>query len=282
MYNKVESFSNAGSNDGDFFLMGGGVSTGSDVQVVNSTIAGNIIAGFVQSSAPCIGFGGGIQTSSSLILENSVIWGNVLQNCPVGINSDDELAVSGTINSNQGFVKCDGVALGSIDGGSCDVDPMFGSGYRLSAGSPLIDAGDTNALPMDTHDVDGDGDVMEVHPLDSDNMKRVSGSEVDIGAYEFQQVYFIGGTVTGLLAGNSMVLTNNMTEDLSIEADGPFVFTVPVETGLIYDVTMSQSPNNPIQPCMIINEAGTVTDSDITDIAVTCEMGTDLIFRDGF
>jgi parallel beta-helix repeat protein len=57
---------------------------------------------------------------------------------------------------------------------------------RLSAGSGCIDVGDDASLPADTADVDSDGDTAEPLPLDLDGNPRISGSFVDMGAYEFQ------------------------------------------------------------------------------------------------
>jgi hypothetical protein len=51
-----------------------------------------------------------------------------------------------------------------------DQDPLFansgGGDFSLSAGSPCIDSGNDAALASDTLDIDGDGDVLEVVPLD--------------------------------------------------------------------------------------------------------------------
>jgi hypothetical protein len=58
---------------------------------------------------------------------------------------------------------------------------------RLVVSSLCIDAGDDSALPADTADLDTDGDTTEPLPLDLDGNPRISGSAVDIGAYEYQQ-----------------------------------------------------------------------------------------------
>ncbi len=56
--------------------------------------------------------------------------------------------------------------------------------YRLKTGSPAIDAGSSAALPADSLDLDGDGDVTEPLASDLDNEARVEGTRVDMGAYE--------------------------------------------------------------------------------------------------
>ncbi len=87
--------------------------------------------------------------------------------------------------------------------GNIDADPLFvdpGNGdYRLSPASPCIDAGHNWGVPPDTADVDDDGDVRELTPLDLDGNPRFADDPatadtgcgvpipfaVDMGAYEF-------------------------------------------------------------------------------------------------
>jgi hypothetical protein len=84
---------------------------------------------------------------------------------------------------------------------------------RLVAGSPCIDAADATVLPIDGHDLDGDGDVDEAIPVDLDgNARFVDDPDttdtgvgeppfVDMGAYEYQ-----GGTsCPGDLTGDGMI-----------------------------------------------------------------------------
>ena len=39
---------------------------------------------------------------------------------------------------------------------------------------------------------------------------------------------------------------------------------------------------NPIQPCVVSNNAATVAGFDVDDVDINCEFGFDLIFRHGF
>ena len=88
------------------------------------------------------------------------------------------------------------------DVGNIDADPLFidpdNGDYRLSPGSPCIDAGNNWGLPQDTTDLDGDGDTRELTPWDLDGKPRFNADPadfdpgcgvpvvVDMGAYELQ------------------------------------------------------------------------------------------------
>jgi serine/threonine-protein kinase len=57
----------------------------------------------------------------------------------------------------------------------------------------------------------------------------------------------VGGTVTGLASGASLVLRNNGGNDLAISADGSFMFTMPMASGGAYAVTVFHQPTSPAQ-----------------------------------
>lgn len=91
----------------------------------------------------------------------------------------------------------------------------------------------------------------------------------------------VAGQLTGLLAGNEITVQNN-ADQITLTANGAFAFPQPVTVGDMYTVSILTQPNNPIQPCAVNNETGTITDQDITNVLVSCEVGDDLIFRGGF
>jgi len=68
-----------------------------------------------------------------------------------------------------------------------DVDEGFNDDFgdlRLSPDSPCIDAGDVEALPADSPDLDSDGNTAEPISIDLDGHARVLCGGVDMGAYE--------------------------------------------------------------------------------------------------
>jgi uncharacterized delta-60 repeat protein len=76
--------------------------------------------------------------------------------------------------------------------------------------------------------------------------------------------YTVGGTVSGLGVGKSVVLDNN-GERLTRSANGAFTFATPV-TGP-YAVTVVTQPMG--QACVVTNDAGTAT-MNVTNVSVTC------------
>ena len=161
---------------------GGGMEDyNASTSVTNCTFSGNTANG-----------GGGLLSfGSNTLVRNCVFWGNALEEM-----FDAFSTTSVTYSNVQG---------GHPGVGNIDLDPLFvspaGGDYRLSAGSPCIDAGDNTAVPADTVDLDGDGDTAESIPLDLAGIPRfvddlgttdtgVPGNGypnavVDMGAYEY-------------------------------------------------------------------------------------------------
>ena len=158
--------------------------------------------------------GGGLFSENELAtqhlaLSNAILWGNSATLAGAqAFNGNATVEISHSDIEGSGGSAAWDVALGTDQGGNLDQDPSFlrvpdpGDGdwttpadndygdLRLGSPSPAVDAGDNAALPPDTHDVDGDGNVAEVLPVDRDgNPRLAAGSDglpavVDMGAYE--------------------------------------------------------------------------------------------------
>ncbi len=152
---------NAASNGGGIFNYSG------TPTLTNVTISGNTASN---------GSGGGIynKNNSSSTIQNSILWGNAAS---VGADLFDAGAAS-TVNYSL-------VGGGHAGTGNLSTDPLFRApidatsaptttgDYRLQAASPAINAGDSTANTTLT-DLDGN--------------PRISGSNVDMGAYEYGPV----------------------------------------------------------------------------------------------
>jgi uncharacterized delta-60 repeat protein len=86
--------------------------------------------------------------------------------------------------------------------------------------------------------------------------------------------YSVSVTVTGLAAGNSVVLQNNLGDDLTITEginDGVLTpFATPLADESDYAVTVLTQPTTPNQTCSVTNATGTIAGADVVDVAVTC------------
>ena len=149
--------------------------------------------------------GGGMYNyaGSNPILDNCILWGNTAGSGAQMYNSGSSLPV---INYSLVQGGCPGDA--SCDAHLLTIDPLFvdadGADHvvgtpdddlRLRDNSPAIDAGDNGAVPADTYDLDGDGDVAEPLPYDLAGSRRFASHPqpdtgagtaplVDMGAYE--------------------------------------------------------------------------------------------------
>jgi len=88
--------------------------------------------------------------------------------------------------------------------------------------------------------------------------------------------YFVGGTVTGLGTG-TLVLQNNSGDNLTLTSGtltsgGGFKFATKIASGSPYLVKVLTQPSTPGlgQTCTVTAGSGTVTNADITSVAINC------------
>jgi hypothetical protein len=97
----------------------------------------------------------------------------------------------------------------------------------------------------------------------------VTGSYTDGGN---NGSYTVGGTVSGLGAGNFLVLQNNGGDDLNVTANGAFSFATPVTDGAGYIVTVLTQPAG--QTCTVNNGTGIISGASPSNITVSCSTGS--------
>ena len=166
-------FDNQAEFGGGFFFFEGSTAGSSSgrVGLVNCTLALN----------RAFAAGGGLYSlglaSGSLMagaqVRNSILWANVAPNGPEFWGQH----YFGYCNVGQ-----------PVTGPAClNLDPQFvnlAAGDLHLAGSSAVDNGAVPALPRDELDLDGDGNLSEVLPLDLDLLLRQQGNGVDRGAFE--------------------------------------------------------------------------------------------------
>jgi hypothetical protein len=86
----------------------------------------------------------------------------------------------------------------------------------------------------------------------------------------------VGGAVSGLAAGTSLVLQNNGADDLTLHSTNPafnyaFNFPTPVAFGAAYSVTVLAPLG---QSCSAGNGTGTIVGPNVTNVMVTCATNT--------
>lgn len=156
---------------------------------------------FTENSATA--FGGALYAAEDILVRNSTFVGNLtdtgldglagsgstrLRNCIAWDNGTDPIPNSGNI-STYSIIEGGFPGLGNLGDDSAD-EPIFvnraGGDFRLVAGSPGIDAGNSISMPTEV-DTDFNGDPRVVNALESGaSGVAVFGYYIDMGAFEFQ------------------------------------------------------------------------------------------------
>jgi hypothetical protein len=79
--------------------------------------------------------------------------------------------------------------------------------------------------------------------------------------------FTVGGNITGLQVG-SVVLQNNLADDLTRAANGPFTFATSIASGANYAVTVKTQP--PGYTCAVTTGSGTIAAANVANVAVAC------------
>lgn len=80
----------------------------------------------------------------------------------------------------------------------------------------------------------------------------------------------ISGTISGLTSGQSVLLTNNLNDTITVSANGSFEFPKKIGAGNAYYVTVSTQPTGSL--CLVANGNGAVDSSanPVNNVNVTC------------
>lgn len=92
------------------------------------------------------------------------------------------------------------------------------------------------------------------------------GGGGDSGMPPSPATYTVGGTVSGLGVGQSVILQNNGGNDQTVSANGAFTFATKVTSGGAYAVTAT-APQG--EACSVTNGSGTAT-ADVTSVTISC------------
>ncbi len=104
----------------------------------------------------------------------------------------------------------------------------------------------------------------------TDGSGTVSGADVEVAVTCATDEFTVGGTVSGLTRSGVVVLQNNAGDDLSVSADGDFVFALPVTDGAAFDVSVLADPDAPSQTCSVTDGSGTIAGANVVTVDVDC------------
>jgi hypothetical protein len=183
----------------------------SNVTVSQSTVCGNAASGK----------GGGIYgfaDQGTLTISNSI----------VGYNTGADVLRASTslvlTLAGKNLVEDASIPAGTnVINGDPKLGPLQDNGgptltHAPLAGSPVINAGNSSAIPVDTYDLDGDLDTTEPTPLDQRGIAfiRIFGAAVDIGSYEvsaFEPTLTSATTQEDTLSTTGLVITSNTGDE---------------------------------------------------------------------
>jgi hypothetical protein len=82
-------------------------------------------------------------------------------------------------------------------------------------------------------------------------------------------LYTISGTITGLAGTGLQLASPGLPTQSPLAGAVSFSFGA-VAPGTTYNVSVAANPSNPTQTCLVASGSGTVTNANVTNIAVTC------------
>lgn len=218
--------------------------------------------------------GGGIYMfNGSVSLTNSILWGD---------SGSEIIQTAGALSVSYSDVQqSSGVYSGT---GNINADPLFVNAatgdLRLLPGSPVIDAGSNDALPVDTLDVNQNGNSTEILPIDlAGKPRRVntlgasatgSGTQpiVDMGTYEFADLPDLqvsktnsaGGSVAAGASFDWLVTVRNSGAAAAAFASGTVILRDELPTTVTYGTPLVEAASG---------LTGTINCS-ITDNVLSC------------
>jgi len=93
--------------------------------------------------------------------------------------------------------------------------------------------------------------------------------------YRAARTFTVGGTLTGLPAGDTVTLQDNGSDNLTLSTNGTFTFPTALPNGQSYSVTVSRTGGETsilteIYQPVVVNGSGTISGANVTNVAVQC------------
>ena len=133
----------------------------------------------------------------------------------------------------------------------------------------LMNCIDTKLVEADGSNTKSPAYVMYILNWPVSKLFPQSSSGSGTGTGSVINLYYIGGTITGLTV-SGLVLQNNKGDDLTIASGiSVFTFSTKLSDQALYDVTIKNQPTGLL--CSISNGSGIVNVSNVTAIIISCK-----------
>jgi Ca2+-binding RTX toxin-like protein len=181
------------------------------ITIKNSTVTNNTFSGGTSYSGGISNdYNGTVNLSNTIVAGNFALEVNVLYPDLRGKFNGNNNNLIGILDGAEGTI---GTGTDIVNA-NVQLSPLQNNGgFTLThiplSGSPAINAGNNNQIPVDSEDLDGDGDTTEQLPFDARNLARISGGTVDIGAVEVQNSVILPSIT--LAVAPASVLENGTT-----------------------------------------------------------------------
>jgi len=110
--------------------------------------------------------------------------------------------------------------------------------------------------------------------ISSADVSNIDVTCVDVAAGTFT----ISGVLSGI-TGDTVVLQNNASDDLSLNTNGNFTFATAIDDTTAYAVTVKTQPAG--QTCTVTSDSGTLSGANISNVAVNCVANAPLTYTIG-
>jgi hypothetical protein len=191
----------------------------------------------------------------------------------------------------------DGVdsATSADSGTAADSAPCADSGMNADSGDPACTAGAvlttitklangdiliqfSGGVPGALYDVEESSDHLTwpvaatdpANAMGSFSFEDTATAGVLMRYYRAACAYTVGGTLTGLPAGDTVTLQDNGSDNLTLSTNGTFTFPTALPNGYAYSVTVSGTSGGTPTTCTLTNGSGTISGANVTNVAVQC------------
>jgi hypothetical protein len=228
----------AANGAGPTFAYGGAISSGGNIRIMNTTMAGNQSYSTYRDSFGVqtnVTEGGALYCGGTAGITNSTIVAHLKSLSPLGAGSTNTITVKNTLFADNRYEPQRNLVVDAGHNLSSNSEPPFTEStsangvnpklgplglyggstpvYALAAGSPAIDSADDSAAPA----------------KDQRGRMRPFGAHADIGAFESSPPFFVWGKIRGYVDPATTITIGATTN--RIDSHGSF-FIGPLEPGV--------------------------------------------------